>query len=331
MNRRKPMKKVYKVFLIATILVALAMFTACGGDDDDVIITPENYRVNMAVLPGPSAIGSLWLMGGENAYDIQVLGSPEEVGPMLAQGLVDIAAVPTNMASVLYNNLPGGVTVLALSTMGVLHILDTTGEIASVEDLRGRTIHLSGMGAAPEFVLNYVLSQNGLTPDVDVFLEFHGEQPQIAALLAQGVAEIALLPEPFATTVLMQNDHVSHALDLTEEWGKVADTGLVMTAIVVRNAFLNENPQAVSNFMVDFDLSIQFVQQNVAEAAELAVEFGIIPNPNIAMQAIPRTNQTFIAGVDMERYVMGYLSVLYNQLPQSVGGSLPSEQFFYRP
>jgi len=313
-------------------MCALAAFAACGNNDE----TTGSYHVNMAVLPGPSAIGSLWLMDADeddviNTYNIQVLGAPEEVGPMLGQGLIDIAAVPTNMASVLYNNLPGGVSALALSTMGVLHILDTTGEIASIEDLRGRTVHLSGMGAAPEFVLNYVLTQNGLTPNVDVFLDFHGEQPQIAALLAQGAAEIALLPEPFATTVLMQNDHVSHALDLTEEWGKVADTGLVMTAIVARNAFLDENPQAVANFLNDFDLSIQFAQQNVIETADLAVEFGIIPNPNIAMQAIPRTNQVFIAGSEMESYIMGYLTVLYSQLPQSVGGTLPSDGFFHRP
>ncbi|MCL2753797.1 MAG: ABC transporter substrate-binding protein [Defluviitaleaceae bacterium] len=353
-----------RITLLLAIFVALMIFVACGGNNDNApnndtsndtttngtvdndvttggtITAPESHHINMAVLPGPSAIGSLLLMDAAvvdndaviNTYNIQVLGSPEEVGPMLAQGLIDIAAVPTNMASVLYNNLPDGVTVLALSTMGVLHILDTTGEISSMEDLRGRTIHLSGMGAAPELALNYVLTMNNLEPNVDVYLEFHGEQPQIAALLSQGVAEIALLPEPFATTVLMQNEHVSHALDLTEEWGRVQpDYGLVMTAIVVRNAFLAENPQAIENFLNDFAHSISFVQNNVDGAAALAVEFGIIPNENIANQAIPRTNQVFITGADMERYIMGYLTVLHGQLPQSVGGSLPSENFFYRP
>lgn len=329
------MKRFFQFMLIVTSLATLTVFAACGNGDNDT--TVESYNINMVVLPGPSAIGSLWLMdAGEdqviNNYNIQILGSPEEVGPMLAQGLVDIAAVPTNMASVLYNNLPGGVTMLALSTMGVLHILDTTGEIASIEDLRGRTVHLSGMGAAPELAFNYVLTMNGLTPNVDVYLEFHGEQPQIAALLSQGVAEIALLPEPFATTVLMQNEHVTHALDLTDEWSRVQpDYGLVMTAIVVRNAFLSENPQAVLNFLEDFEKSIAFANDDVAGAADLAVEFEIIPNPVIAAQAIPRTNQVFITGAEMERYMMGYLNVLYSQIPQSVGGALPTDNFFHRP
>jgi NitT/TauT family transport system substrate-binding protein len=320
--------------MLFAVIFSAIFLVACGGEEET---NPEH--INMAVLPGPSAIGSLWLMDAAandgdiiNTYDIQVLGAPEEVGPMLAQGVIDIAAVPTNMASVLYNNLPGGVTVVALSTLGVLHILDTTGEIASVEDLRGRTIHLSGMGAAPEIALSYVLNMNGLVPNVDVTLEFHGEQPQIAALLAQGVAEIALLPEPFATTVLMQNEQVQHALDLTEEWRRVQpDYALVMTAIVVRNAFLQENPQAVVQFLRDFEQSINYVQNNVQGAAGLAVEFGIIPNEGIAANAIPRTNQVFITGAEMERSIMGYLQVLLEQNPASVGGSLPSDNFFHRP
>jgi NitT/TauT family transport system substrate-binding protein len=292
----------------------------------------------MAVLPGPSALGALWLMDAslseetQNSYDIRVLGSPEEVVPMIVQGTVDIAAVPTNLASVLYNNPNLDITMLALSTMGVLHVVDTTGEIAAIADLEGRTVHLSGLGAAPELAFNYVLRQNGLEPGVNINLEFHAEQPQIAALMAEGIAEIALLPEPFATTVTMQNENARHALDLTQEWNRVQpDYGLVMTAIIVRSEFLAENPGAVSIFLGEYEQSINFVNSNVSEAAGLAVDFGLIPNEAIGLAAIPRSNQVFITGERMQNYTQGYLSVLYAQSPASIGGALPDEAFYFIP
>ncbi|MDR2183911.1 MAG: ABC transporter substrate-binding protein [Clostridiales bacterium] len=329
-----------KIKILSPMLALAILFVAAscgnGGTSGDAPETP--YHINMAVLPGPSALGALWLMDAaraeetQNSYDIRVLGTPEEVVPLIVQGAVDIAAVPTNMASVLHNNPNVDVTMLALSTMGVLHVIDTTGEIADMADLAGRTVHLSGYGAAPQFAFNYVLRQNGLEPDVDVELIFQAEMPQIAALMAEGIAEIALLPEPFATTVTMQNENARHALDLTQEWNRVQpDYGLVMTAIIVRSEFLAQHPDAVGIFMSEFEQSINFINNNVSEAAALAVDFGVIPNEAIAAAAIPRSNQVFITGERMRNYTRGYLGVLYAQAPASIGGALPDEAFYFIP
>ena len=327
------MKKLSLAILLFGILAATA---SCGNND-----VPEMpQHINMAVLSGPSALGALWLMDAaetdsdriQNSYNIQVFGSPEEIVPMIVQGAVDIAAVPTNLASVLHNNPNVDITALALSTMGVLHVIDTTGEITEITDLVGRTVHLSGLGASPEFVFNYVLLQNNLVPGININLEFHAEQPQIAALMAQGIAEIALLPEPFATTVTMQNENARHALDLTEEWNRIQpDYGLVMTAIIVRSQFLAENPGAVNIFLTEFEQSIDFANNSISEAASLAVHFNIIPNEAIAAAAIPRSNQVFITGERMQNYLSGYLGVLYEQSPASIGGALPDEAFYFIP
>lgn len=320
------MKRFFALILIGLLAMLMA---ACGSAD------PDSATINMAVLPGVSALGALWLMDAaengetENTYNIEILGTPDEIPPRIAQGTLDIAAIPTNMASIIYNNI-GDVTVLALSTLGVLHVIDATNEVFSIEDLRGRTVHLSGLGATPEFAFNHVLRQSGLEPNVDVFLEFHGEQHQIAALLAQGMAEIALLPEPFATTVVTQNPSLRHALDLSEEWSRVSpDYALVMTAIIVRNEFLAQNPEAVLLFLEDFEQSIHFVNNSQEAAAQLAVDFGLISNVNIALQAIPRSNQVFITGQRMQQYLSGYLAVLYSQLPASIGGAMPDADFYF--
>ena len=317
-----------KLFLLVAVFLLFAL-TACMGNEE----TPD--VVNFSVFAGPSAIGALELMDAAerddslNNYNVQILGAPTDVPPLLLQGLLDIAAVPTNLASVLYNQTEGDILLLAATTLGVLHIVDTTGSINSVADLQGHTIFLSGYGAAPHFSANFVLRQNGLEPGVDVFLEFRAEQAEIAALLAEGVAEVALLPEPFATTVTMQNEAAVHALDWSHEWDLVGDgSRMIMTALVARRSFAEAYPQAIRNFMQDFENSINFVNNNLEQAAGLAVDFGIIPNPVIAEAAIPRTNQVFLSGQGMHSYVLGYLEVLHNELPPFIGGALPSYDFF---
>jgi NitT/TauT family transport system substrate-binding protein len=263
-------------------------------------------------------------------YEFELLGSPDLVPPLLLQGEIDVAAVPGNLAAVLYNRLD--VQALAVVTLGVLHIVDTTGEINNIADLQGRTIYAHGQGITPEIALNYVLEQNGLIPGEDVFIEFRAEHAEIAALLETGQAEIALLPEPFVSTVLTRVEGLRVALDLSEEWNRVQpDYGLIMSVVIARRAFLEENPEAVARFMEDYAASVAFVNGNIPEAAPLAVDFDLIPALPIAQAAIPRSNIVFITGEEMRQNLTGFYQVLYNANPETVGGAMPNETFWFAP
>lgn len=320
-------------------IFALMIITGCNGSDglDDSGGGSALERELRIVTPrGPGALGMLDLMERNQTGDTDVsyvftlVGSPDEMPPLLIRGDVDIAAVPPNLASILHNNPNIDIQALAVVTMGVLHIVDSSGEIGSVEDLRGRTIHASGGGGTPEFILNHVLNGNGLTPGVDVYLDFRPEFAEIAALLEGGIAEIAMLPEPFATTVLTRVEGVTHALDLSHEWNRLhPDAGLVMTVVIARTEVVENYPELINVFMSEYEESISFVQQNVNEAAELAVSHDIIPAAHIAREAIPRSNIVFVTGERMQRYVDGVLRVFYEQLPQSVGGQLPDASFYF--
>jgi len=316
---------------IIALLALLFTLTACSTEE-----YVENADISIAILPGPSSLGFLHLWDKTennntiNNYNFELRGAPDEIVPLLVQGAVDFAAIPPNLASVVYNATEGEVQVVAINTLGILHLVDTTGEIEQIEDLRGRTVFMSGLGGVPEFAFNYVLNKNGLTPGEDIFIEFRGQHPEIAALLENGEAEIALLPEPFVTTVLNTVNHVNLALDLTEEWNRVQPNySLIMGVLVGRREFIEENPEAIAIFLDEYETSINFTHTNLSETAELAAYFGIIPNESIAAVAIPRSNITFTTGNTMERYLQGFLRVLYNENPTSIGGSLPSENFFF--
>ncbi|MCL2355730.1 MAG: ABC transporter substrate-binding protein [Defluviitaleaceae bacterium] len=310
------------------MICCFLLLAACSGEPAD------GAEVRVAAMRGPTAMGLLHLMdaadSSQNEYSFEILGSPDLVPPLFVQNAVDVAAVPGNLAAILHNRMD--VRALAIVTLGVLHVVDTTGDVHSVEDLRGRTIFVSGQGATPEFALNYVLTQNGLTPGVDVFVDFRAEHTEIAAMLQTGAAEIALLPEPFVSTVSAQVDGLRVALDLSEEWNRVQpDYGLIMSVVVARADFIEENPDAVAIFLEEYAASVEFVNANIEAAAELAARFEIIPNPAIARNAIPRTNIVFKTGEEMQRNLSGFLRVLYEAEPQSVGGELPESAFYFMP
>ena len=300
----------------------------------------EETAVNVMALKGPTAMGMVQLMDSAeagpvngNSYTFTIAASADEVTPKLVQGDADIAAVPANLASVLYNNTEGQVQVLAINTLGVLYIVENGDSIQSVSDLAGKTIYASGKGSTPEYALNYILSENGIDPETDVTIEWKSEHSECVAALASDEDGIAMLPQPFVTTAQTQNENLRVALDLTEEWDALqadaeAPCALLTGVVVVRTAFAEEHPEAVNAFLDSYKESVDYVNANVTDAATLIEKYDIV-TAAVAEKALPYCNITFIEGTEMQEKLSGYLNVLYEQNPTSVGGALPADDFYY--
>ena len=266
-------------------------------------------------------------------YSFEIAASADEVTPKLIQGETDIAAVPANLASVLYNKTEGQIQVLAVNTLGVLYIVENGDSIHSVSDLAGRTIYASGKGSTPEYALNFILEKNGLTPGTDVTIEWKSEHSECVSALAQDPEGIAMLPQPFVTTAQAKNPNLKVALDLTEEWDKVMEneetkSSLLTGVVVVRKEFAEENPEAVEDFMDRYADSVKYVNDNVEEAAKLVGNYDIVTE-DVAVKAIPECNIVCITGEDMKEQLSGYLAVLKDANPESIGGELPGDDFYY--
>ena len=337
---KKRMKKLSAILMACAM--AVSMLTGCGSSNESQDNTKETepVEVNVTALKGPTAMGMVSLMDdvdngkvdSEN-YKFTIAASIDEVTPAISQGETDIAAVPANVASVLYNKLEGGVQVLAVNTLGVLYIVENGDTVQSAADLKGKTIYASGKGATPEYALNYILQQNGLDPAADVTIEWKSEHSECVAALAQDPSGIAMLPQPFVTTAQMKNPDFRVALDLTEEWDKVQEDaqepGALLTGVVVvRTEFAKENPEAVSDFLERYKASVDFVNENVDEAAQLVGQYDIV-TAEVAQTAIPECNIVCITGDEMQEKLSGYLSVLNDQNPEAVGGKLPDDDFYY--
>ena len=327
-----------KKIITCAIISILITLTGCGNEEAATTETPE---INIGIIHGPTAMGMVGVMDetdNENidnaVYNFSLYGSPDEVLPALIQGDLDIAALPSNLASVLYNNTDGDVQVIAINTLGILHIVEAGNSITSVEDLRGSTIYASGNSSTPEFVLNYILESNGIDPLNDVNIEWLAEHTEVAMRMAMSENAIAMLPQPFVTVAQTENEDLRIALDLTEEWNNVqANTdeptsALIMGVLVARSEFVNQNPEAINNLLDHVADSIQFVNENMEEAAQLIEYYDLFP-ATIAARALPYSNISFIAGSEMKELFSGYLQVLFAQNPESIGGEMPSDEFYY--
>ena len=300
----------------------------------------EETLVRVGGLKGPTTMGLVKLMqdaeNGEaqNAYEFTMVTAADELTAMVAGDQVDIALLPANVASVLYHKTNQNVSVIDINTLGVLYLVSGDTSITSLDQLAGKTVYLTGKGTTPDYVFNYLLSSAGLSAE-DVTLDFRSEATEVAAILAENPEAVGLLPQPFVTVALSQNDALSIIMDLTEEWDKLqaedSNSRLVTGVTIVNNDFLNSHPDMVDAFLEEHEASALYTDNHPAEAAELIAAAGIVAKAPIAEQALPYCNITCITGEDMKEALSGYLEVLYEQAPESVGGSLPDDAFYYIP
>lgn len=324
-----------KKLLSLLVVIILSMTTLLGCQNKKTTIE-DTTTIKVAALKGPTAMGMVKMMDDAKTtknYEFQIKAAIDEITPLLVKGDVDIAAVPANLASVLYNNTEGEVKVLAINTLGVLYIVENGDSIQDISDLKGKTIYTSGKGATPEYTLNYILKENGIDPDKDVTIEYKSEHAECVAVLASEENAIAMLPQPFVTTAQAKNDKIRIALDMNDEWDKLQmkedKSALVTGAIVVRTQFLEEHTELVNKFLDAYKDSVEYVNSNIEEAAVMIEEQDIIPAA-VAKIALPYCNIVFIEGEEMKTKLSGYYSILFEQNKKSVGGTLPDDTFYYK-
>ena len=333
-----------------------SLLAACSGkepttdaaDEAATEAAADDVVVRVASLKGPTTIGLVQMMdttsgiptgdqteapeaeeGSGISYFYSISAAPDEVLPMVIQGNADIALVPSNAGSVLYNKTEGGVQVIDINTLGILYIVTGDGSIQGFPDLAGKTVYISGKGSSPEYVFDFLLDKAGIADQVSV--EWKSEHAEVAAVLASDPTAVGVLPQPFVTATLAQNEALSAPIDLTKVWGESVDDGSqsVTGITIVRSAFAAEHPAAVADFLERHAVSVEAVNDDPAAAAELVVQAGIIEKAPIAEKAIPACNVVCITGEEMRDALAGYLQVLYDADPSSVGGAMPGDDFYY--
>ena len=309
--------------LILALALAVAIFAGCQS-----AAPSADAPAKAATLAGPTGMGMI-KMFGQDEYAIDIYTAPDQLSPKIINGEVDIATIPSNLAAVLYNKTDGAIRCVGINTMGVLYILENGDSVNSLGDLSGKTVYATGQGATPEYVLNKILADNGLT---DVTVEYMGNHADLAGAMASGDVTLAMLPEPFVSTVLSKNADVAVKIDLNAEWQAIFgdNVSMPMGVTVVSKEFA-ENKAAMDKLIADYSASVQYVTGDPATAAADIAGIGIVPAAPIAQAAIPRCAISFVTGGEAKAMLSAYYEVLFESNPKSVGGALPDDEFFYMP
>lgn len=357
------MRKVLSIFTV--LIMTAAVLTGCGKENtqtkaeskmETTTVTAteaqtasteestekpakDSGSLKVGSLKGPTSMGLVRLMEktengqSQGSYEFTMVTAADELLGKVVNGDLDVALVPANMASILYNKTNHDVTVININTLGVLYGISSDDSIKSMADLKGKTIYLPGKGTTPDYALRHVLAANGLSED-DVTLEYKSEPAEVAAILKEKPDEVGLLPQPFVTAAMAQNDSLHMVLDLTKEWNAVSkddESTLVTGVTICRNDVLADHKDAIDTFLSEQKESAAYANENGKETALLVAKAGIIEKAPIAEKALPYCSITYLDGNEMKSLLGGYLKVLYDMDPQTVGGTLPDEQFYYIP
>lgn len=348
------MKKLLSITLSILMILVLA---SCGSvdnniDNDIISDTTENdsqsietekteidntLPFNITVISGTTGMGFAKMINdsaenkGNFPYNFEIVSGADVVAPAIISKSTDIAAVPTNLAAVLYAKTNGEIQILAANTLGVLYLIENGETINNVSDLKGKTVYCCQQGANPEFITSYLLKESGLEVGKDVMLDFTYNSPdELATAIATGTVDLAVLPEPKVTATLAQNENLRRAINFSDLWTDINNgLPLIQGCIIARKSFVEEHPAEVALFLEEYKASIEFVNNNSTEASEMIAAAGIIPKAPLALKAIPNCNIAFISGKELIEPMTGFFNVLFEANPASVGGALPSNEIFY--
>lgn len=327
------------VSIVLALCLVLCLFAGCAGQengkDDEPEVKEEQTTIRVGALTGPTSMGLVKLMDesrsneSENTYEFTLQSEASAFVSAIAKGELDIAAVPANHASVIYNNTDGAVKLLAVNTLGVLYIVERGESVNSLADLSGKTVYATGEGAAPEYGLRYLLKENGLDGDNAPTIRWCADTTEALSYIANDPNAIAMLPQPFVTAAQAQVEGLRVAIDLNAEWEKLDNGSQMVTGVVVvRSEFADKYPQQLNTFMKEYGESVEFVNSNNEEAAELIGSFEIVKAP-IALKALPFCHITFLTGDEMKEAMEGYLGVLFEMNAKAIGGAMPADDFYY--
>lgn len=330
-GKEEYMKKILSLLLVF-VMLALTL-TACGDSGESV---------RLGGMTGPTSVGMAKLLDDNaagktlNEYDFTLATAGDEIKTKLLSGDLDIAAIPANLASALYNATNGKIKMLAINTLGVVSILEKGSTVSALSDLVGKKIYApaTAKGVIPELVFNYLLEENGVA---DVSIEWVQPRPDepihktLADKLKDEAGVLVLSPEPNASVILTNVEGARRAIDLNEEWNAVNNGAMYITGVVVaRTEFIEENPEAVDNFLKEYAVSVSYAgTADVKEVARLVTEHKILPFPDVLEKAIPACNVRYMDGEEMKTAMNGFINCVFDGNPKAFGGKKPDDGFYY--
>ena len=295
--------------------------------------TTNTYTI--ATLKGPSSMGMIKLIdsltrGNSHSVQVKILNEPLQVRKMMIDGTADFAILPTTMAAIIYNK---GLKykLIGIPVWGTLYLFGSDTTISRWEDLRGKRVYVMARGMTPDVLFRYLLQKNGINPDKDITLDYtFPTHIDLANAVAAGQTDLGVISEPLASLAMQNNKAVRRIFSLNDEWSRYEGIPIAETAFMAKKSVIQSNRKMVEQLISGYEASTRWVNKNTDSAARLIVKYNILPNYDVALNAIPRSNLKFIRAKGIRMQIEEYLNVFYKMNPDIIGGKIPDEDFIYQ-
>lgn len=312
----KTFRRIIASLLAAFMLLGLA---ACGDKTDGETTTEvlteaassyiRDVKTKVAALNGiPALCISKFSVDREYNYETSFFDTDSEIAALLKDGGTDLAVIPVDSAAKIYNETNGAIKILAVNSLGFFHVLENGEKIQSISDLKGKTVYAAYQGTGYEAIINHILTESGIDPEKDIDLQFKATDAEAAKLADDGTAEILILPEPYASKVLNNNEAYRKALDLNGEWDKISEAPLAQTVVAARTEYINANPDIIKEFIGFNKISVNYLKSNVYGAPVFLKDNGFSETAALATEIIPGCNLSFLSGAEMKAAVSAVLA-----------------------
>lgn len=321
--------KIKRILALTLALIMLFSVASCNKKEKDD--PGASGPVRVYTLNGTTGFGMAKLMNdyaGKEDYSFAVQTDPEVVTKALIAGDIDIAALPTNAAANLYKRTNGAIQILAINTLGCFHLISNAANpITDFSQLEGQTVYAPAQN--PYFVLKYLCQQKGINVNIDSTT--FAKPDALKDAVASGTVALAVLPEPMVTiakAAAKNQGNTLTTLDLAPVWESVSNQELVIGCVVARKEFIEARPDAVAKFLTEYKASIEYLNANAADAAQMIAAQGIFANATVAQNAIPRCNVVYLDGTAMKNAMHNYMGILATI---DTMYALPGDDFYYIP
>lgn len=246
------------IILLSLALSLILSSCSLGRDTDDpnqLVDEKSNTEIAFSFMEGVTALSVAQMINDDpqigEGYKIkyEILNSPDLLSTRLIKREADIAIVPTTLAAQSYNKDLGYV-ICGTSTWGNLYIVGRE-ELTSLDDLKGKTLHTFGRGLTPDVILKLILLDRGLDMEEDLDLVYLNSAAEVAPLLLSGKTDLALLPEPVLSSVLLKNPDLKVLFSLNDLWMDSVGVsyGYPQSSLVIKEDLIINHPEFVGDFI----------------------------------------------------------------------------------
>lgn len=317
-----------KLLFFLTLVLVLSLFVGCTEVEEPRTIK-FYYPDGLPALTAAKLAKENPNIDENIIMDYELQKTPDLLASKIIKGEPDIAIVPSNLAVQAFNkDIP--YKLVGTATWGSIYLIGTE-DINNFEDLKGREIYCFARGLTPDIVFRYVLSNNGIDPDNDVDITYLNSGAEVAPAFISGKTDLAIIAEPLATNVLMKKEDTKFIFSLNEEWSKLSggSQGYPQSSLIIKSDLLENEREFVEKFLKEYEESSNWASNNPENLGDYAEDLEIAVPIDAIIKGQDRMNMKFVDTKDCKDEYELYFKAMLDFAPDSIGGKLPDEEFYF--